>query len=779
MSTDITTLGMAVDSSGVRRATDDLEGMTQAGNRAAGAATGMEKSMVGAVLTANQLDRAIASTVNTIANSVRAWIQLGLAIGNYQDIADQTQIEDPAGIASMQTAADVAGISINSVALAMNRMQMQLSKVKDDSAPAARAVTALGLSFADFKKLSPDEQMRTLATAMAGYADGQGKVAIAQALFGRGGAEQLRLLKELGSETERNAILTSGQIRYADDLSDSLARNASQTRQMAAALAVNALPALDGLVTAGKEAIQQLLGIDKAGADLTKNDTVSRWAEGAVGVLGFVVDAGDGVVRVFRSIGLTIAAAAAQAAAVARLEFREAINIGQAWKEDLEGILNESLFSDRLARAIADARKRAADAQTAGSGDGKPKVDFRLANDKDDAGKKTKDAYDQVMASVERRLAQQTQELELGRELTASEKLRLDVYEKINAAKRLLTEAEADELENGIELFGLREKENAQRKEQERWFVESAKLTEQTIENARQQTAAYEGVAKAAQEELDAYGKTDDQLRAMEVSRLRDAAAALRAKRVVDDFNPALQQYNALLEQQAAALDDTANARERLNTLEQNARRDPFEGLVRAVQGYTRSVQDLGTETEQVVAQTMNSLESDLSRGLARGRVDVRSTIDYMIAEILRLNLVKPLLNSLFNLGLNLFSGGGMTIDSSGIGMTPGDGSIALPTRGGQAGGGFAEPFTQRRVNEMGTELFTDSSGKSTLLTGAGGGVVTPADKIGGQTFQITMAPTIRIDARSDQAQVAGIVNKALEENNKQFVSQLKSMGVV
>ena len=76
-------------------------------------------------------------------------------------------------------------------------------------------------------------------------------------------------------------------------------------------------------------------------------------------------------------------------------------------------------------------------------------------------------------------------------------------------------------------------------------------------------------------------------------------------------------------------------------------------------------------------------------------------------------------------------------------------------------------------VNEKGPEMLTQG-GRDYLLTGSQGGHITPADKVGGTTVNLTSAPVINIDARSDQSQVRQLVEQSVKQANAKLVDTLQ-----
>jgi hypothetical protein len=80
------------------------------------------------------------------------------------------------------------------------------------------------------------------------------------------------------------------------------------------------------------------------------------------------------------------------------------------------------------------------------------------------------------------------------------------------------------------------------------------------------------------------------------------------------------------------------------------------------------------------------------------------------------------------------------------------------------------------RVNELGMEMLS-VAGKDYLLTGSQSGMITPNG--GGKGITLVSSPTINIDSRSDQAQVAALVDRAVKAGNAKLVDDLKTAGAI
>ncbi len=120
--------------------------------------------------------------------------------------------------------AKATGGSADSLALSMERLQLNLARAQSGIGPAAQALQALGLSTKDLIGQPIDEQMNRIADALSRFADGGNKTAIVLALLGRSGAEMIPVLDkgragldELRQSAQSASAIVSGQTIAALD----------------------------------------------------------------------------------------------------------------------------------------------------------------------------------------------------------------------------------------------------------------------------------------------------------------------------------------------------------------------------------------------------------------------------------------------------------------------------------------------------------------------------------------------------------------------------------
>lgn len=367
-----------------------------------------EKALKDLESSATKIGAAIGvAVVGAAVSTVALFDQLAKAAGEYQDLADMTGASAEA-LASYAVAAATAGVSMESVTGAMLKLTKGLTGVDDESKAAGAALGALGLNVDDFKKLDPAAQYEAIGKALSGFEDGASKAAVAQALFGKAGAEQLKVFKALEDQGGRTTILTQKQIELADAYADKQSKLTAELRLYAQAAATEALPALNDLTKAFSDVFLDIIGVDKATGHLKANNGVKEFAEGAADALAFVADAVQGVVTIFYRVGEFIGATGA--AMVAKVKGDTAAL--KAIQDDYNASLDNGFKSvrARLAETRAQAAKDAAAAASfvgppAPEGPRKPKLKFDGANKPEKGGAKddpTKKLLDNQLKELER-----------------------------------------------------------------------------------------------------------------------------------------------------------------------------------------------------------------------------------------------------------------------------------------------------------------------------------------------------------------------------------------
>lgn len=306
--------------------------------RIGGYTAGLDKAEREAKKRAQAIERAFDGAANIAtaalasigAAGVAAFAVLNQQIGNVANFKDleETTGASAESLASLSVAAGVAGTSVDEIANASLKLTKSLTGVDDESKAAGAALVALGLSIEEFKALDPVERIDALTKAFAKFEDGSEKSAVAMALFGKTGAEQLKVFKALEEQGGRTTVLTQQQIDQADAYADAQAKLKAEFEQFAQVQSAQLIPVL--------------VQVQEAFEAIFKNETA---VEVITTVLGAAVKAAIVIFQtlavivsdvgfVFLGVGREIAAWIAQFAALGRGDLKGFRAISEAVKED-------------------------------------------------------------------------------------------------------------------------------------------------------------------------------------------------------------------------------------------------------------------------------------------------------------------------------------------------------------------------------------------------------------------------------------------------------------
>ena len=425
-----------------------------------------------------------------------AFDSLVKSAADFQDLSDMTgaQAED---LASLAVAAGTAGIGMDALAGHAVRLTQGLSAVDDASKPVGAAIKALGLDLQGFKKLDPVAQIDALSEAFAGFADGSEKAAVATALWGKSGAEMLKLFKVLEDQGGRTKILTQEQIEAADAYADAQARAGAELKLYAQAAATQGLPAFNAMTEAASGFVKGLFDVEEATGKLRESTALKDFAVGAAKAFAFVIDAGDGVVRVIKGIAFAAAALMQMKDLPLFGGFAEAKQIVSNLGTELDALAQRKFFSQHLEETLA----RSVGTPSSKSPD-KPRLRFDgAASATGNAGKAAADATRQAQAYIDnlKRQLQGTQDL------TVVEQVRADLQDKRFAAATAQQRAELLSLAAQIDA------EKAWQEEKNRTielFRAQAEETERLKDQATALTRSVETPIETLNRELQELGET-------------------------------------------------------------------------------------------------------------------------------------------------------------------------------------------------------------------------------------------------------------------------------
>lgn len=347
-----------------------LQGATKAQLQAADAAIKLDEGYKRGFATGQKIREGMISTA-------KAAVTLGAALGaaavggailfnkvnegiaKWQELSEKTG-ETAENISSLQTASDVSGVSLDTVAAASIRLTTALAKTDDESKLVAKGVKALGINFEDFKKQSPAQQLDSVGKAMKGLANDADKTAAVVAVYGKSAAEIIPFLNDLAEGGERQIRLTDAQIQAADEHSKAQARLRSEIGSLAQSIVSQSLPAVTDLTGAMKDAITQAVGLSGASSDLGNNNGIATFAEDGARYLATLVDYAIKAGQAIGFVGKTIGAGLAYNAALLKGEFSQAFSVAKDFYGNMQNPFNAPSLADAFDKRTADRKTAAA-----------------------------------------------------------------------------------------------------------------------------------------------------------------------------------------------------------------------------------------------------------------------------------------------------------------------------------------------------------------------------------------------------------------------------------
>ena len=600
----------------------------------------------------------------------------------FQDLAEMTGTSAQ-DLASFAVAAGTAGVSVDSVAQATIKLTKNLVGVDDESKAAGAALAALGIKVDEFKKLDPATQYETVSKALAGFADGAEKTAVALALFGKSGAEQLKVMAALEEQGGRQVILTGEQIAQADAYRDAQAKLTAQLSLYASAIATEFIGPTNALIAVLKDAAAEMYATSEASKNLGNSNGIQRFAEDSGSQIARFIDyvrqsakelqvLTDFVNSTFTALKQVATFDFAGARATGE-EFRKRYGLDEfgrkiqqesgkeAAKTFVDAYNAQLAASKRTAFAATDPRR--VDLVNGQAQDARPRINFQGAVTPSRAsrggGARTRAEKDPT-AEAQRYLETLQKQLEATQELTVQEQVLQDI--QLGRLGQVTTKQKEDLLNTAAQIDAARARKAADE--------EAARVQKQMASEAK---SLYEQTRTP----LETFNAQQDRLNQLLESGAIDFVTAARAG-----------------EMYKKQLDEATTVVSEMDQFAKNA-----------AENIQRSLGD-------TLVNAMNGNWKDIASGFG-------SMLQRMIAEAAAADIARKLFGSSVKGGEGEgWLGGILKWFGSALG-------------GGKAAGGNVAPWGMHRVNENGPELL-DVNGKQYLMNGSRNARVIPNSALGG-----------------------------------------------
>ena len=355
---------------------------------------------------------------------------------------------------------------------------------------------------------------------------------------------------------------------------------------------------------------------------------------------------------------------------------------------------------------------------------------------------KAKDGtYDSLIARVQDFTAAQKAELAAGKELTAGEKLAVDVKAELERAGSRVTAQQKQRILTDLQAALAVERQTAAQRD-------AAKAAEDYRKALEQTEAKAEGLRRTmADSLLSQREQYDDRLSVIGLGSqsAERMASRIKIEREYARFSRQLTEEaakNKTLESDAykkgmadieSSLERALDANERYYGRVDELRGSTMLGLSQAVANYSDSAADLFGQTETLTSNALRGMEDSLVKFVQTGKLSFSDLANSIVADLTRMIVKQVMFNALAGMmsgsvgetAANAMSGDSLDNFISlnnGFGTTP-----------GRASGGSVSSGGLYQVNEQGPELL-HTAGKTYLMMGSQGGSVTPHGGMGAGT---------------------------------------------
>jgi hypothetical protein len=560
---------------------------------------------------------------------------------NLNDLAKKTgvAVETLGGIGF---AASQAGGDLESTAAGLGKLNKTIAEAAAGNKDAAEFFQVLGIAVRDSAGKIKDAGTIYLEVAdkFAAFEDGPNKAALALRGFGKAGLDQIPVLNEGAAALQENidyykrySGVTAESAKRADEFNGTQTKLGLLMSAFGNVLAAEALPLLKTLADRFLKAKEE-------------GDGFQTGAEGITSVLKGLVVAGAYVVDTFGGIGREIGALAAQSR-ILQDAFSGASLLEKASPILMAKRLAEAFNSNQFT-SISDAVRE--DGERA-----KQELDAFVAKVLNSSGKLDLSGFAKTAASFGGG----------GGGKTGAPGLAGDGQK----AKKFKSGGEQDaHVKAFIEAM----------KEQAEVVLSASRVYDDFLQKQIRFTDSLQDEADAAKEQAAIYGLTTDELHAYNREKLLAAALALELKANAEGEAASTEAVARQYRDQAAALRARAGAEDELRKKQADFENNPLTGADQAVKDYLDSIKKAGLATYDVVGNALQGLEDLAVDALMGGNIKkaAKSLVNQLIAEFYRLQIVKPLLNSIMGGGglsalAGLF-GGGSTGSSVGYGIPSG-----------------------------------------------------------------------------------------------------------
>lgn len=242
-----------------------------------------------------------------VALSVDALVsEANRAIGALADLDDMAQKTGSSVemLSRLGKVAAMTGVDFGTVDGALVKLSKNLADIDEKGSKTAKALAAIGISVEDIKGKDAAQAFVMISDKMQGYTDGAGKVANVTDLMGKTAANLLPYMNDVSENLDKFQGDSAEAAAKATMLQDGLGELRVKYDELKTGIVVGALPAAIAFIGALQDTMRES---DK----LSKDKSLTSWADHAGLVLARMADGGALVGRTFKAIGAELAATSA------------------------------------------------------------------------------------------------------------------------------------------------------------------------------------------------------------------------------------------------------------------------------------------------------------------------------------------------------------------------------------------------------------------------------------------------------------------------------------
>lgn len=207
------------------------------------------------------------------------------------------------GLSALASVAKLSNTDTEALATGLQKLAKSMNDANNGGAKSVAAFQSIGLSVSDLKNLRPDEAFLKISNRLAEYGDGAGKVALAQALLGKSGANLLPVMKDLADVGEFQVKVTEEQARAADEYEKNMKRLDAASNSLFKRIGLELVPVLDEFSKALLESVTKNNGLKKSVDDLAADGSIRNWAENAALGIAIVIESVTALIKGVRALG--------------------------------------------------------------------------------------------------------------------------------------------------------------------------------------------------------------------------------------------------------------------------------------------------------------------------------------------------------------------------------------------------------------------------------------------------------------------------------------------